>query len=1110
MNVLATILSRPVAMSMLALIVLALSVFFGTRLPIALSPEAEFPRISVVTYWSGASSEMMARQVTAKVEAAAVEVKGVKKVSSISRGSVSRVSVEFERGANMDFAKLELSEKLEMVWQTLPLGVSRPEFQKYTPKEFEDLQGFLVYQFFPKRQRDSTRIATLAAADLKTMLDKHLLPRLAALKGIGDITIYGAENKIIKIDVNPNELLRYGLKIEDIETALNDVNRRQTLGEVRKDTLSKAMFRLSIREELASLDALKKLKIRGSENKKSALVASINLADIAEIYYEMPEPRSRFRINGEEAVTIEIAREPSSNSILLADKIQAVIDDALSTTLTALSVTAAMDKTQELRRELSNLATDSLISLVAIAVVLLIFLGSVKLSVIVLANILFSLAVSILSMSLLGYSLNLITLAGLILVFGILTDNAIVVIDNIFKRRSEHLSYLQQITTACKEIFLPVLAATLTTVGSLLPILFLPEELRLYFQEFVISVSISVLSSFIVAFTLTPSLVYNMRVETTKTSEDNVLHRTAVFLAGMYAKVLRYTIDHPKRFILVTIWAFGVPIWILPDKIEPEKNNIVAGQEQTRDEPTALEAAYNSIFGSDLFLSVKPYLNYIFGGSGYLFYRYVSRSEFFGFGNETSLGIAIELPQGADMDYLNAMAGRFEDQLRRYLDADSLTAAGIKKFVTRLEENQGSIRVFFAEKSAPNLPYLVKADMTAIGARIGGAKIGVYGYGPGFYSGGNEISSFRVKALGYNYEKLKDICAAFKEELQKNPRVDNCRIDKAFGFYESGTEIALLFDSKPTSKYGVEAASLINQFQNYTSGATSRTLLTIDGKEEYAQIKFSGGNQFSTRDIEELTLESGANQKRPVRAAEVMRVAKRSVMSEILRENQQYQRWITFDYKGRYDFGQRFLERTANTFMLPAGYTMNIKSQYFFSFSDEKTSDLMGLAIFSVVIIFMITAALYESFTKPLLILIAIPLSLIGVFLSFYFFDANFGRGGYASLILLSGIVVNNSIVLIDFIVLRQNASVVLSVADLKEMIIHATIDRARPILMTTILTIASLLPLLIRSQQSSIWYGLTIGAIGGLIASAILLLLILPAIYLMSEKRKLEQVKTV
>ncbi len=1067
-----SLLSRPVGLSMMGVLILGLAIFFGLKLPISTSPEAEFPRLSIRTAWSNTSPEQMTVQVTAKIEEVASELRGVKKVTSRTREGISQVYVEFEKDADVNFIKVALMERLEELWQSLPAGVSRPILEKYVPKEFQDLQGFLVYQFFPKTE------ISISPSLIKEQLEKYLVPLLNGLDGIGEIQIYGAERERLIIELDETALHRYGLSVEDVETALNQVSKQKSYGAVLRFQTQMPLRQV---HTFASLSDLEALAIKPtSKTDTNGISRMIRLRDVAKLRIEMPEQMNYFRINAKDAVTMTISREANSNSLKLADNIEQTIKQTLSRDLSTLTYIKAVDRTTPLRKELENLSQDLLIALIAIIIVLFSFLRNIRFTLIVLLNVAFALSFSVLALSMLGYSLNLITIAGMILVFGILTDNAVVVIDNIERNISSGTDPKELIAKATAGVFLPVLASTATTIGALLPILFLPDEIRLYFIEFVVSISVSLVGSLIISFTLIPSLVYHYGERSSPSPS-----RFEKFFSQLYTFSLGYILDRPKRFIFLTILLIGIPIYLLPDRLD-EKEAEEKGRLQF------FRSAYNFIFGNEYISAAKPYLNYILGGSSYLFYRYVSRSEFFGYGSETYIGIEVSAPQGTSPERLNEIASRFEKPLLEY----QISQEGIEKFITEINGKNASITVHFDKNASMTLPYIVKAHLTAIGARVGGATVAVYGFGPGFFSGGNETSSFRLKALGYNYDKLKWLCEKFKEELEKSPRVDNCRIDKAFGFFESGSEIALTLQRHNLRHYPVSLNQLFSTIQRKTSGSVSSFSMTIGEREFPSELKFSRASLFSTSD-----LFSGLYFERETvsRFSDFIGIEKRKVLSEILRENQQYQRWVTLDYKGRYDFGQRYIENTLSRFPLPAGYEIDTKQQGFFMFSEKNSEDFIYAALFSILIVFIVCAALYESFSKPFLIILAVPMSLAGVFLSFYFFDANFGRGGYASILLLGGIVVNNSIVLIDRIITSVEHS---NFKSLKDNVITASLERVRPILMTSLLTIASLLPLLLRSEKSSIWYGLSVGAIGGMISSTLLVLLILPAIFYLFERR--------
>ncbi|MDX2128096.1 MAG: efflux RND transporter permease subunit [Chloroherpetonaceae bacterium] len=1061
-----SLLHRPVALSMVGFLILGLAIFFAIRLPISTAPEAEFPRLSIRTSWSGASPELMAEQVTAPIEEVASSVRGVKKVNSTTREGSSVVQLEFEKSIDQNLIKIELMEQLEALWQKLPAGVSRPALEKFVPKEFRDLQGFLVYQFYPK-----SNLSTSPAL-IKETIDQLLIPALSPIDGIGEMTLFGAAEELIEIELDEALMKSFGVSISDVENALYASSDKKTYGTIieNKHTLS-----LRSHQEFRNLRELEQLVIKStSDTSKERISRAILLGSFAKIKIKMPEQNNFFRINGKSAVTLYINREATSNSLKLADKIQVTLDRILNSELTDLNYIKALDRTEPLRRELSHLRVDFFLALILLSLVLFLFLRNLHFTFIVLLNIAFSIAASVLVLSALGFSLNLITIAGMILVFGILTDNAVVVMDNIERKLTLDRNRDAIIAAASIEVFLPVLASTLTTIGALLPVLFLPDEIRLYFIEFVTSISVSLLSSLLISFTLIPTLVYQF-------AKDRQIHHSLPynFKFDIYKLVLIYILNRPKRFITLTALLIGFPIYLLPEKIGDDRSI----------NPTLFEKSYNSTLGSDPFLTVKPFLNYVLGGSSYLFYHYVSRAEFFGFGEETFLTVDITAPQGTSPERLNEIARCFEIPLSEY-------STGISNFTTEINTTESTITVSFSKDAPANFPYILKGHLTAIAARVGGANVGVYGFGPGFYSGGNETSTYRVKITGYNYEELKQLSQKFKGELEKNPRIDNCKIDKAYGFYEVGKELALSINRE---KLFHENISLTNLFQNIrkkSDDVFSYQMVHLNGRIFPAELTLSQAPRFSAKDF---LNQSYVDNEKQSRFADYLSIKKQSVLSHILRENQQNLRWITFDYKGRYDYGQRHLEAVASRFPFPPGYTINLKQEGFFLFSERNYMDFIFAVLLSLFIVFIVSAALYESFSKPFLIILAAPMALIGVFLSFYFFDANFGRGGYISLLLLGGITVNNSIILIDRLIKNTQS---LHPSRWIDAIVQATYERTRPILITSFLTITSLIPILIRAEESSVWYGLTIGTIGGMISSTLLVLTILPAIFLLFSRK--------
>lgn len=390
------------------------------------------------------------------------------------------------------------------------------------------------------------------------------------------------------------------------------------------------------------------------------------------------------------------------------------------------------------------------------------------------------------------------------------------------------------------------------------------------------------------------------------------------------------------------------------------------------------------------------------------------------------------------------------------------------------------VRVDFDERSASTpAPYLMKNRLTVLAAQTGGASIAVYGFGPGFSSGGESAPTFYVKVLGYNYTKVKQIAQQFKERIERNPRIAVVDIDRSFGRWPRSTEVVMQFDRDQLAALHLTVADLIPWVGSLTRTALDYRSLTLTGTRVPYQVEMRGFDAIAIEDIRTthvVNARGGA-----VQLGRVAAIEERRVMSEIRRENQQYVRWISFEYRGPYRYGDEFIKETIRAMPLPHGYTIERESGWFFM-TEKETRSLLWTSVLALGIVVMVTASLYESFTKPLIVIVTVPLSFMGLFAAFALADASFGRGGYGARVLLIGIVVSHAIVLVDHITTN-----ITSHECSMDQLAKLASERVRAIAMTSFTTVAALLPLLLFSAASSIWYGLALGTIGGLVSSTAL-----------------------
>jgi multidrug efflux pump subunit AcrB len=538
-------------------------------------------------------------------------------------------------------------------------------------------------------------------------------------------------------------------------------------------------------------------------------------------------------------------------------------------------------------------------------------------------------------------------------------------------------------------------------------------------------------------------------------------------ISKYFRKIIFKTLKYRILIIIFFIWLLGIPLWLLPDKIDtPIISNF-----------------YNNTIGSEFFQEKKELFYKIFGGTWNIFRSNVSQGDFFNysFGN-TYLGVSLESQQGTDIRVLDDITRKVENLLKAY--SEYLTT-----FTTTVSTEYSYMRINFKKEYENSvIPLVLKSNLSSYFTEFGGVHASVIGYGQPFSSGGSfyESSSQSVQILGYNYLKVKELALEFKDKIEKNPRVENVNTDRGRwgrNYYEFLVEV----NRRKISEIGLTVSDVLSVIRSYSGGRSMRNLMLIKDDRVKYDVKFAGYDDFQVNDFNNLSLLDKTG--KPINMKDLVNIQRVRTLASITREKQQYSRYVTFDFLGPYDYAREYIDAVAKTVNLPYGYS--IETGFKWSFGEEEKIAFAKMIFAAIILIFMVCASLYESFKKPLIIIFSIPMALIGLFLIFYFTDTNFGRSGYAGLILLMGVAVNNAIVLIDYISKLINRGF-----PIDEAICEGTIRRSKPIIMTTLTTIIGLLPFIIIGEQTSLWYGLSMSVIGGLISSTIMVLFLLPVMF--------------
>ncbi len=1095
------VLHRPVTVLMFYLMLVGLMLFALTRLPIELTAEIDFPKLTVVTTWPDASSEMVERTLTTAIEQVATTVSGMKKISSRSSEGSSIVELEFQKKTDMDLARLELSEKLASLMRILPEGATMPRIEKYVPEEFAELQGFMSFHLYGEQ----------TVLQLQRYATEIIRPALLGIKGVADVQVLGGSEREILMLLDESRLKGLGISLNQVLAGIREAQVNAPAGYVESSGLRHSVYVGNVLQRVSDLESvLIPSSIPGSRPRQ--------LSEFCIVQDTVARPLSIVRINGQPAITLEIDKEPGINMLKVASAVDAVVARLRAKFPTGLAVEKMSDKSADIRKEIRELTSKSLLSATFVILILLLFFKSLPLSLIVFLSALFSTAGAIIFLAASNIGLNVITLSALALSIGVIVDNAVVIFENIQRQfEADSLAAINtfaRISMGVREMLLPLLAATSTTIGALIPVAFLPDYLRGYFIHFALTAAVTLLFSYLVALTFIP--VASNWYRCMRGVKPRATHKPAVTfwrkVEAIYERLLLWNLRHRRLVLLLSLWLIGLPIWLLPAKLEelPLNQVPVAKREQQRLKNN-LAHLYNFVAANPIVSNARPYIDHLLGGTSHLFFRYVYKGELWKFGTETYVIVSLRAPQGTELERVDAFAKQIEAVLVP-------NKALIQRITSRLTNRSAQIQVDFDHATALTAtPLIIKDQLTALCANTSGFSVGVYGFGPGFYSGGGMAPNFQIQILGYNYNKVKEIAQQVSAILAHNPRVADIELDR-LPWQSVEYELVGQVDREALTRHGVELSDFIASLGLKLRSSIQRQRVKVGGEE----LRFSLGLQAdpgfaipplshstfpATRFAEDLDvrtlLESSIKVgERVLRIGDLLRINVQPVMPEIRRENQQYTRFISFNFKGPYRFGDYYVDAVIKNTRVSAGYEVK-RPQYWFSFGEKESIPLVLIALTSVLIVFMITASLYESLRKPLVILLSVPMSLVGLFAAFYLFAINFGRGGYAAVIFLIGLSVNNGIILVDRIARR----VAEERGDILEVIIaRAATQRLRPILITTLTTIAGFLPFVIGADIYSFWFSFAFAVIAGLSISTVMILLVMPVLYRGMQKEKIKK----
>jgi HAE1 family hydrophobic/amphiphilic exporter-1 len=1068
---------RPIAISMVYLSAALLGIAAWRNIPLELLPDTSLPRLTIDGEWRGASPETMEAFYTSPLESAVQQVRGVEKVTSRSsqQQGVGRatVSVEFARGTDMNFARLDLLERLGSLADELPPGAQSPRVSPYTPQEFqEQRQPFLAYQVTGPYTQEA----------LREQVDEIIAPSLRQIDGVADVNAGGGRRRVLEILLDEERLAAFSLNPQQVRDRIRDFDFVSEAGRVERDGVQ---YTVAIRQSPDSAAELLQAVVREDAGR------IVRLRDVATVRDTYEEPSSLQRIDGFPAVAFQVIKKLGTNTVAVADEVKQRISELESQLMPGTRLIVTRDESEEIRTQLTDLRERSLVSAAVIFAVLLIFLGSYRSVLIVCATIAFSVLIALNLMYFLGFSLNVLTLMGLAMGFGLIADNAIVVLENIFRRWRAGEEPHVAAEAGAREVVLAILTATATTLVVFIPFVYLQGELRVYYVPLALVVGLSLAASLFVAFSFIPALgarLLRSREAEAGGKPGGQGARLTPLPASIRADGSAAQTDEDAD-------AAG-DVERVPARIENARAEGESGH--------ARRPIYIRFYAALLRGTLRfPWATVILcaalvGGSWHLFDKYVQRGVLWrGFGGQSSyLDVIISQPRGEELARTDELARHFEDRIGEL--------PHISRFETMVTPQRAQIRIDFADSvENTGIPEAIKEELTAYGFQFGGAEVRVYGYGPSFYGGGGSSPNYRITIYGYNYLTALEIAEGLKDRLERSSsRVHNVDVNASgqWGYGDRVTEVVLELDRDRLAMHGLTVQQAMLQISAAAQGASLGgvgTQIRVGGEERDLSVKLEGYRDYDVLRLANLiipTRDGGG-----VRLGDVAHIDERRTLGLVERENQEYKRVVAYEFRGPTKLGDQVHETVMNTTRLPEGYKLEGRQEW--RWGDDEARQLYGVLALSLVLVFMVTASLFESLRQPFCVLLTVPMALIGVFVIFFYANASFTREAVIGVIMMGGIVVNNAILLVDRVnQLRRQHGMSLDIA-----LVEGTLQRVRPILMTSVSTILGLLPLVLFSEYAdkNIWNALGYALIGGLSSSTFLVLTVTPAIYLLLERPK-------
>jgi len=1016
---------RPITTVMFFLIVILLGGIAFSKLPVDLMPELTYPTLTVRTDYPNVGPQEVEDLVTRPIEEAVAAIAGVETITSSSSEGQSTVRIEFTWGTDLDEASDEVRTRVDRIRNQLPEEADTPRVFKF------DLASFAIVYL-------GVYSPDLSPVALREFTEDRIERRLERVPGIASVEIRGGLRRQVQVNLNREKMLNLGLSADRITRLLRDENLNRPAGKVEEGNLDIYLRTLGEYRAASEIGATVVAVRNGSP---------IYLRDIAQVTDGVEEITSLVRIDREPGIRIALYKQSGANTVEVArgvlDEMERLnADYGHPNPMGQVRLIPIIDTSEYIRQSISNVRDSAILGGLLAVVVLLFFLRSGRSTLVIATAIPISVIATFALIYFGGYTLNIMTFGGLALGVGMLVDNAVVVLENIFRKREGGSGAEESAVVGTSEVALAITASTLTTMAVFLPIVFMEGISGVMYRQLAIVVAFSLFASLTVALTLIPVLSKNLLAR----GEAHPRARAA-WIQGLYTwsetsltrvearyrRLLEWALERRLQVVVATLLMFVASLTLVP------------------------------FIGSEL----------------------MPKSD------EGEVRVNAEMAVGTRLELMSETFRQIEEIVEREVPEAEHMLANIGGGGWHASgSHTGNLRInLVPQDQRERTSAEIAEDLRDKLAGIPGIKSLRTREGSGLFilriafGGGDEGLS--VEIYGEDLDRGFELAQRVQQAIAGVPGVSDARVGRDPGRKERVIRV----DREKIARLGLSMNQVAEVIETNLAG-TRATTLRQKGREYDIQVRLAEPDRDLLKDIEQVSLVSSTGASVPLQSVVDISFARGPVIVD--RKDQERMIAVNANIAGR-DLGSvaQDVREALRRVEVPDGFALTLAGEYE---EQQKAKGQLAIAMFlAVLLVYMVMAAQFENLLDPLVVMFSIPMAAIGVFATLYLTGTTFNIQSYIGMIMLTGIVVNNAIVLVDYTnLMRRRDSV-----PLFEAVLESARRRLRPILMTTLTTVLGLVPLALGlGEGGEVQAPMARVVIGGLLTSTLVTLVLIPVVY--------------